>query len=76
MKIRLVGGKGKDKKVIDEVVKDLNCSIDIEEISEENKKDYNIKHTPAIIIENVVISEDSELSYHELKDVLYQFMET
>lgn len=75
MKIRLVGGRGKEKKIINEVIKDLNFSIDIEEISEENKSKYNIKRTPAIIIENVVISEASKLSMNEFKEVIYQFME-
>lgn len=76
MKIRLVGSDGKDKKIINDVVKNLDCSIEIEEISLQDKDKYNIKHTPALIIENVIISDIKELSKNELNDIMYQFLET
>ena len=62
MLVRLIGSKGKEKKIINDVVKNLNCTVDIEEISVSDKDKYNIKHIPAIIIENVVISDVQELS--------------
>lgn len=76
MKIRLIGSNGKEKQKIDEVVKTLECQASIEEISATDRTKYDIKYTPAIIIENVVISEGQELSMNELKDVVYQFIET
>lgn len=76
MKIKLVGSKEEDRQLIKEVLHNLNCCVDIEEINEENKFKYHIKHTPAIIIDNVVISEDSKLSKNELRCVIQQFLET
>ncbi len=76
MKIKLVGSKDEERKMINEVLNNLNCSVDIEEITENNKFKYHIKHTPAIIIDNIVISEDSKLSKNELKNVIEQFLET
>lgn len=76
MVIRLVGSKGKEKKIINDVVKNLNCTVDIQEISLSDKDKYNIKHIPAIIIENVVISDVQELSKNELSDIMYQFLES
>lgn len=76
MLVRLIGSKGKEKKIINDVVKNLNCTVDIEEISVSDKDKYNIKHIPAIIIENVVISDVQELSKNELSDIMYQFLET
>lgn len=75
MVIRLIGSKGKEKKIINDVVKNLNCTVDIQEISLSDKEKYNIKHTPAIIIENVVIGDVQELSKNELSDIMYQFLE-
>lgn len=76
MVIRLIGSKGKEKKIINDVVKNLNCTVDIQEISLSDKDKYNIKHIPAIIIENVVISDVQELSKNELSDIMYQFLES
>ena len=76
MVIRLIGSKGKEKKIINDVVKNLNCTVDIQEISLSDKDKYNIKHIPAIIIENVVISDIQELSKNELSDIMYQFLES
>ena len=76
MKVRLVGSNGKEKKIINDVVKNLECPIVIEEVLESDKDKYNIKHTPAIIIENVVIGDINELSKNELKDIMYQFLES
>lgn len=76
MVIRLIGSNGKEKKIINDVVKNLNCTVDIQEISLSDKDKYNIKHIPAIIIENVVISDVQELSKNELSDIMYQFLES
>ena len=41
------------------------------------KKDkFNIKYPPAIIIDNVLVDDISELSTTELKNVILQFFET
>lgn len=75
MKIRLIGSKDDDKKKLHEVVKDLNYNFSI--IEDDNYKvKYHIKHTPAIIVENVIITDYSKLSVKELKSVLIQFIET
>ncbi len=76
MKIRLVGSKHHEKDMMKRVLKNLNCSAEIEEIPLKNKNKYHIKHTPAIIIDNVVVSENSKLSMRELKNIVIQFMET
>lgn len=76
MKVRLVSRDGKEKKIINEVVKNLDCSIEVEEISIQDKDKYNIKHIPAMIIENVIIGDINELSKNELSDIMYQFLET
>ena len=76
MKVRLVGSDGEDKKIINDVIKNLDCSIEVEEISLNDKVKYDIKHTPALIIENVIISDIKELSKYELNDFMYQFLET
>ena len=34
------------------------------------------KYTSAIIIDNVLIDDAKELSYKEMKNVIYQFIET
>lgn len=75
MKIRIIGSSGKDKNKLNEVVKNLECKADIIELPAIDKTKYNIKYTPAIIIENVVVSEGQELSMNELYDVVYQFIE-
>ncbi len=76
MKIKLVGSKENERQLINEVLHNLNCSVDIEELSTDNRFKYNIKHTPAIIIDNVVIDEVSKLSKNELRCVIQQFLET
>lgn len=76
MKIRLVGSKDNDKKKINEVVKSLNYNFSIEEVDDDYKVKYNIKHTPAIIISDVAITDYSKLSIKELKNILIQFIET
>lgn len=76
MNIRLVGSKDNDKKIINEVVKSLNYNFSIEEVDDDYKVKYHIKYTPAIIVENVVITDYSKLSIKELKNILIQFIET
>lgn len=76
MNIRLVGSKENDKKIINEVVKSLNYNFSIEEVEDDYKDKYHIKHTPAIIVENVMITDYSKLSIKELKNILIQFIET
>lgn len=75
MQIRLIGSKENDKKKLHEVVNDLNYNFSI--IEDDNYKiKYHIKHTPAIIVGNVIITDYSKLSIKELKNVLIQFIET
>lgn len=76
MKIRLIGSKDDDKKKLHEVVKDLNYNFSIIDVDDNYKVKYHIKHTPAIVVENVVITDYSKLSIKELKNVLIQFIET
>ncbi len=76
MIVRLVSSDGEDKKIINDVVKNLDCAIEIQEISLQDKLKYNIKHTPALIIENVIIGDINELSKNELSDIMYQFLES
>ena len=76
MKIRLVGSKDNDKEIINEVVKSLNYNFSIEEVDDDYKVKYHIKHTPAIIVKNVAITDYSKLSIKELKNILIQFIET
>jgi len=54
----------------------LSNSYSIEEVDDDYKVKYHIKHTPAIIVENVVITDYSKLSIKELKNILIQFIET
>lgn len=75
MVVRLVGSKEEDKKIINDVIENFNYHIDIQEISALDKDKYNIKHTPAIIIENIVIDDLNGLSKNELNDIFYQFLE-
>lgn len=76
MKIRLIGSNKKERKIINKIVNDLNCPCDIEELQEQDKDKYNIRRLPAIIIDNIVVSEDSQLTTSEFKNVIYQFTET
>lgn len=76
MKVILVGSKHHEKDMMKRVLKNLDCSVEIEEIPLRHKSKYHIKHTPAIIIDNIVVSEDSRLSMSELKNIVIQFMET
>ena len=62
------------KKEINNIINDLKLT-DVEVINNENNK-YNIKYTSAIIIDNVLIDDANELSYTEMKNVIYQFIET
>lgn len=75
MNIRLIGSSGKEKNLLNEIVKTFECDAIIEEIEASEKQKYHIKNTPAIIIENVVISEGEELTKDELSSVVYQFIE-
>ena len=76
MQIRLVGSNGEEKKIINDVVKNLDCSVELEFISGQDKDKYNIKHIPAMIIENVIIGDINELSKNEISDIMYQFLES
>lgn len=74
MKITILGKNKLIKKEINNIINDLKLT-DIEVINNENNK-YNIKYTSAIIIDNVLIDDANELSYTEMKNVIYQFIET
>ena len=75
LKIRLIGNDG-EKRKIKEIVNNLNCNVDIEEIPIQDKLKYNIKYTPAMIIDNVVVGDLSKLSDDELKEIVNDFLET
>ena len=74
MKITILGKNKLIKKEINNLINDLKLT-DVEVINNENNK-YNIKYTSAIIIDNVLIDDANELSYTEMKNVIYQFIET
>lgn len=74
MKIMILGKNKLIKKEINNIINDLKLT-DVEVINNENNK-YNIKYTSAIIIDNVLIDDANELSYTEMKNVIYQFIET
>lgn len=72
MKIRIVGNNDELEKKINNITHYLpDVTL---EVSDELK--LNIKKTPAIIIENVLIDNINELSDFELKNVILQFFET
>ena len=73
MKITILGKNKLIKKEINNIINDLKLT-DVEVINNENNK-YNIKYTSAIIIDNVLIDDANELSYTEMKNVIYQFIE-
>ena len=73
MKIQIVGSNKKCKTKIDKIIKDLPETTTVEEL----KKDkFNIKYPPAMIIDNVLVDDISELSTTELKNIILQFFET
>ena len=74
MKITILGKNKLIKKEINNIINDLKLT-DVEVINNENNK-YNIKYTSAIIIDNVLIDDANELSYTDMKNVIYQFIET
>ncbi len=74
MRITIIGKDKKVKQEINNIVHDLKLT---DVIITNNKDDkYNIKYTSAIIIDNVLIDDAKELSYKEMKNVIYQFIET
>lgn len=74
MKITIIGKDKKVKNEINNIVNDLKLT----NVIIINNKDikYNIKYTSAIIIDNVLINDANNLSYNEMKNVIYQFIET
>jgi hypothetical protein len=75
MKIRLVNGNGKDLFKIKKIVNSLHIKTEIEEVTINDDAAYNIKHTPAIIIDNVVISGMNNMTVNDLEIVFKQFIE-
>ena len=74
MRITIIGKDKKVKQEINNIVHDLKLT---DVIITNNKDDkYNIKYTSAIIIDNVLIDDAKELSYKEMKNVIFQFIET
>ena len=74
MKITILGKNKLIKKEINNIINDLKLK-DVEII--DNKFDkYKIKYTSAIIIDNVLIDDANKLTYNEIKNVIYQFIET
>ena len=74
MRITIIGKDKKVKQEINNIVHDLKLT---DVIITNNKDDkYNIKYTSAIIIDNVLIDDANKLTYNEIKNVIYQFIET
>ena len=74
MRITIIGKDKKVKQEINNIVHDLKLT---DVIITTNKNDkYNIKYTSTIIIDNVLIDDAKELSYKEMQNVIYQFIET
>ena len=74
MRITIIGKDKKVKQEINNIVHDLKLT---DVIITNNKDDkYNIKYTSAIIIDNVLIDDANKLTYNEMKNVIYQFIET
>lgn len=74
MRITIIGKDKKVKQEINNIVHDLKLT---DVIITNNKDDkYNIKYTSTIIIDNVLIDDAKELSYKEMQNVIYQFIET
>ena len=59
---------GEDKRVLEEL-KRLDSNIDVEILPESKAFEYNITKTPALIIDNVVVSDIDLLSSSDLKNV-------
>ena len=74
MRITIIGKDKKVKQEINNIVHDLKLTDVI--ITNNKDDEYNIKYTSAIIIDNVLIDDAKELSYKEMKNVIYQFIET
>lgn len=74
VKVRLIGNDGEKIKLMN-VVNNLNYNFDIELVPDKYKFKYNIKYTPALIIDNVVIADVDKLTASELHEVLSQFVE-
>lgn len=74
MKITIIGKNKLIKNKIKNIINDFKIK-DVEII--DNKFDkYKIKYTSAIIIDNVLIDDANKLTYNEIKNVIYQFIET
>ena len=74
MKITIIGKNRLIKNEIKNIINDFKLK-DVEII--DNKFDkYKIKYTSAIIIDNVLIDDANKLTYNEIKNVIYQFIET
>ena len=76
MKIRLLEIDEKGFLKIKKVINSLHVKADIQEVSKEDEAKLDIKHTPAIIIDNIVISGFENLSMNDLELVFRQFIET
>lgn len=74
MKITIIGKNKLIKNEIKNIINDFKIK-DVEII--DNKFDkYKIKYISAIIIDNVLIDDANKLTYNEIKNVIYQFIET
>ncbi len=74
MKITIIGKNKLIKNEIKNIINDFKIK-DVKII--DNKFDkYKIKYTSAIIIDNVLIDDANKLTYNEIKNVIYQFIET
>ena len=76
MKIRTVELDEKGFLKIRKVIETLQVKAEIQEVSKQDEAKYDIKHTPAIIIDNIVISGFNNLSMNDIELVFKQFIET
>jgi TATA-box binding protein (TBP) (component of TFIID and TFIIIB) len=70
-----VNGNGKELCRLKKIVNSLHIQTEIEEVNVNDDATYNIKHTPAIIIDNIVISGMNKMTVNDLEIVFKQFIE-
>lgn len=57
-------------KNLNKVERELDIPLNIEKINSDDKNKYSIKVTPALIIEDTIVSEGSVLSDREIKNYI------
>ena len=74
MRIKIIGANCsngmKIMKNLNKVERELDIPLNIEKISSDEKKKYSIKVTPALMIEDTIVSEGKVLSEREIKNYI------